>query len=171
MFASMCVLWSVCLCACVCVKWRLLLIYKLTAITVHPTICTDVITRPSWYHTTYIYTVHTVYTREMEDIYYASANISVLAERYRCPQGSVTSHSPSLFYKKMARIWTPRSSTHLHILIIWFSSGCYCVPFYKSGYKIQTFIPAVPWARFRLLRILINPLEPIACAFSSRSSF
>lgn len=55
------------------------------------------------------------------------------------------------------------------ILIIWFSSGCYCVPFYKSGYKIQTFIPAVPWARFSHFRIVIDPLEPLACVFYSRS--
>lgn len=49
------------------------------------------------------------------------------------------------------------------ILIIWFSSGCYCVLFYKSGYKMQTFVPVVPWARFSLLRILTDPLEPYAC--------
>lgn len=48
------------------------------------------------------------------------------------------------------------------ILIIWFSSGCYCVPFYQSGYKIQTLIPVVPWARFSHLSILTGPLEPIA---------
>lgn len=52
----------------------------------------------------YTYRVDTVDTREMGDIYYAIANISMLAERYRCPKGGVTSHSPSLFYKKMARI-------------------------------------------------------------------
>lgn len=63
---------------------------------------------------TYIYTEDIVGTSRIRDIYYASANISVLAERYICPKGGVTSHSPSLFYKKIARIWTPRSSTHLH---------------------------------------------------------
>lgn len=36
----------------------------------------------------------------MGDIYYTSANISMLAEQYKCPEGSVASHSPSLFHKK-----------------------------------------------------------------------
>lgn len=59
------------------------------------------------------------------------------------------------------------------ILIIWFSSGCFCVPFYKSGYKTKTFTPAVPWARFSLLMILTDPLELIAsvCCFLFQGSF
>lgn len=63
-------------------------------------------------------------------------------------------------YERLARV-----HICIVILIIWFSSGCYCVPFYKSGYKIRTFIPAVPWARFSHLRILTDPLEHIARVF------
>lgn len=68
---------------------------------------------------------------------HTSANISTLAERYRCPKGSADSHSPN-FYKKDTE---PRSSTHLHSDLnnIWSSSGCHCVCFYKSAYNIQMF--------------------------------
>lgn len=49
------------------------------------------------------HTADAVDARAMGDICYASANISVLAERYRCPEGSVTSHSASLLFTKRWR--------------------------------------------------------------------
>lgn len=43
-------------------------------------------------------------TKRGEDfLSHTSANISALAERCRCPEGSVSSHSPSLSDKKIPR--------------------------------------------------------------------
>lgn len=125
-------------------------------------------------HASHGITQHTVYTREMGNILYTSAIIGVLAERYRCPKGSVTSHSPSVFYKKIARICTPRSSTHLHsepnnLIFLWL---LLYFPFIKVVLKkSKRLIPTVPWARFSHLRNVTDPLGPIACVFSSRSAF
>lgn len=115
-----------------------------------------------WSHAFHCITQQAHKMGEMWDIYCTSTNISVLAEWYRCPEGSV----PLTFQASYTKRWQGYeclAQVHICIviLIIRFSSGCYCVPFYESGYKIQTLIPAVPSARFSLLRILMGTHEPI----------
>lgn len=67
------------------------------------------------------------------DIYHYSANICMLAERYRCLKGSVTL---TLQASSTKRWYGYEHLAQVHIciliLIIWFSSGCYCIPFYKK---------------------------------------
>lgn len=97
----------------------------------------------------------------MGDIYCKGTNISVLAEWYRCPKGSVLLTFQASSTKRW-RGYECLAQVHICIviLIIRLSSGCYCVSFSKSGYKM--FILKVPGARLSLLKILTEPLEPIA---------
>lgn len=156
-----------CVFAHICVEWILLHIYAVTAIIVHPTIRTDVITPPTHCNMQHTCMQHTLHIVEKWEILYLCVPMLILAcwlsdtdalkeVLLLTLQASSTKRWQG--YERLARV-----HICIVILIIWFSSGCYCVPFYKSGYKIQTFIPAVPWARFSHLRILTDPLKPIAC--------
>lgn len=137
---------------------------QVAAITVNSTKCIDVISVPYgvMWHT---YTANTIGNREIGDIFYARANISVLAARYGCLKGSVLRASSTQRwqgYECLAQI-----NICIAILLIWFSSGCYCVPFYKAVRKSNRLFLQSPGLYFFLFRILVHEPEPS----SPRSSY
>ena len=143
-------------------KPRLLHFHDLTAITVHPSVCANGITHPSWNHTA----ARIVCFPEKWEIFTIPALILVcLLNDTDALQGVFLLTLRASSTKRWHGYQRRARHICIVILIIWFSSGYYCVLFYKSGYKILTFTPAVPRARFSRLPMQTDPLELIACAF------